>query len=47
MMAGQAGGDAVGYIKKAGYLKGGIYALKSLVKGKEVHTLIKGVIEDL
>ena len=47
MMAGQAGGDAVSYIKKAGYLKGGIYALKSLVKGKEVHTLIKGVIEDL
>ena len=47
MMAGQAGGDAVSYIKKAGYLKGGIYALKSLVKGKEVHSLIKGVIEDL
>ena len=47
MMAGQAGGDAVSYIKKAGYLKGGIYALKSLVKGKEVHALIKGVIEDL
>ena len=47
MMAGQAGGDAVNYIKKAGYLKGGIYTLKSLVKGKEVHSLIKGVIEDL
>jgi len=47
MMAGQAGGDAVGYIKKASYLKGGLYGLKTAVKGKEVHTIFKDVIADL
>tara|TARA_R100000951_G_scaffold15411_1_gene12105 strand:- start:459 stop:1040 length:582 start_codon:yes stop_codon:yes gene_type:complete len=46
MMAGQAGGNAVGYIKKAGYLKGGLYGLKSLVKGTEVAQILKGVIQD-
>ena len=46
MMAGQAGGDAVNYIKKTGYLKGGLYGLKSLVKGKEVSNIIKGVVQD-
>tara|TARA_R100001377_G_scaffold11979_1_gene6040 strand:- start:73 stop:636 length:564 start_codon:yes stop_codon:yes gene_type:complete len=46
MMAGQAGGDAVAYIKKAGYLKGGLYGLKSLVKGTEVAVILKGVIQD-
>ena len=47
MMAGQAGGNAVGYLKKASYLKGGLYTLKSLVKGKEVHTIFKDVISDI
>ena len=47
MMAGQAGGNAVGYLKKASYLKGGLYSLKTLVKGKEVHTIFKDVIGDL
>jgi len=47
MMAGQAGGNAVGYIKKASYLKGGLYGLKSAVKGKEVHTIFKDVIADI
>lgn len=47
MMAGQAGGDAVKYIKKATYLKGGIYGLKSLVKGLEVHQIFKNVIQDV
>ena len=47
MMAGQAGGNAVGYLKKASYLKGGLYSLKSLIKGKEVHTIFKDVISDL
>jgi hypothetical protein len=46
MMAGQAGGNAVGYIKKAGYLKGGLYGLKSLVKGTEVAQILKGVVQD-
>jgi hypothetical protein len=47
MMAGQAGGNAVGYLKKASYLKGGLYTLKSLVKGKEVHTIFKDVLSDI
>ena len=47
MMAGQAGGNAVGYLKKASYLKGGLYSLKTLIKGKEVHTIFKDVIGDL
>ena len=47
MMAGQAGGNAVGYLKKASYLKGGLYTLKSLVKGKEVHAIFKNVLSDI
>ena len=47
MMAGQAGGNAVSYVKKASYLKGGLYGLKSAVKGKEVHTIFKDVIADI
>ena len=47
MMAGQAGGNAVGYLKKASYLKGGLYALKTAIKGKEVHTIFKDVIGDI
>tara|TARA_R110002049_G_scaffold62774_5_gene167437 strand:- start:843 stop:1727 length:885 start_codon:yes stop_codon:yes gene_type:complete len=47
LMAGQAGGNAVGYIKKAGYLKGGLYGLKSLVKGTEVAQILKGVVSDI
>ena len=46
LMAGQAGGNAVGYIKKAGYLKGGLYGLKAAVKGGEVATILKGVAQD-
>ena len=47
MMAGQAGGNAVDYVKKASYHKGGLYGLKSAVKGKEVHTIFKDVIADI
>jgi hypothetical protein len=46
LMAGQAGGDAVSYIKKAGYLKGGLYGLKAAVKGTEVAQILKGVVQD-
>jgi|TARA_B110000046_G_C12807064_1_gene319661 hypothetical protein len=46
LMAGQAGGDAVAYIKKTGYLKGGLYGLKSLVKGTEVAQILKNVVAD-
>ena len=45
-MAGQAGGEAVGYIKKAGYLKGGLYGLKAAIKGTEVSNIIKNVVQD-
>ena len=45
-MAGQAGGNAVGYLKKASYLKGGLYGLKAAVKGTEVSTILKGVVQD-
>ena len=47
MMAGQAGGNAASYLKKASWLKGGLYGLKSAVKGKEVHAIFKDVIADL
>ena len=46
LMAGQAGGEAVSYIKKAGYLKGGLYGLKAAVKGTEVSNIIKNVVQD-
>tara|TARA_R110000744_G_scaffold53491_1_gene114186 strand:- start:113 stop:691 length:579 start_codon:yes stop_codon:yes gene_type:complete len=46
LMAGQAGGNAVGYIKKAGYIKGGLYSLKAAVKGTEVAQILKGVVAD-
>jgi len=45
-MAGQAGGEAVNAIKKAGYLKGGLYGLKSAIKGTEVSNIIKSVVQD-
>lgn len=44
-MAGQAGGEAVGYLKKAAWLKGGIYGLKAAIKGAEVSTIMKGVVD--
>ena len=40
------GGD-VDYIKKTEYLKGGLYGLKSLVKGTEVAVILKGVVQDV
>jgi hypothetical protein len=46
LMAGQAGGSAVGYLKKASYLKGGLYSIKALVKGGEVSTIIRGAVTD-
>jgi len=46
-MAGSAGGEAVKYIKKAGYLKGTIYGLKAAIKGVEVNQLLKRAVEDM
>ena len=45
LMAGQAGGSAVSYIKKAGYIKGGLFGLKAAVKGGEVATILKNVVQ--
>ena len=45
-MAGQAGGNAVSYVKKAGYLKGGLYGLKAAIKGTEGSNIIKNVVKD-
>jgi len=47
LMAGQSGGEAASYLKKASWLKGGLYGIKSAVKGKEVHTIFKDVIADI
>jgi hypothetical protein len=47
LMAGQAGGNAASYLKKSSYLKAGLYSLKSLVKGKEVHTIFRNVLSDI
>ena len=46
LMAGQAGGEAVAYLKKASYLKGGIAGLKAAIKGTEVATILKGAVSD-
>ena len=46
LMAGQAGGEAVAYLKKASYLKGGIYGLKAAIKGTEVASILKGAVSD-
>ena len=47
MMAGQAGGDAASYLRKASWFKGSFYTLKSLIKGKEVHAIFKNVLSDI
>jgi hypothetical protein len=47
MMAGQAGGNAASYLKKAQYLKGGLYTLKTAIKGKEVHALFSDVVSGI
>tara|TARA_B100000900_G_scaffold92810_1_gene76106 strand:- start:1079 stop:1657 length:579 start_codon:yes stop_codon:yes gene_type:complete len=47
LMAGQAGGNAASYLRKASWLKGGLYTLKTAIKGKEVHAIFKDVIGDL
>ena len=47
LMAGQSGGEAASYLKKASWLKGGLYGIKSAVKGKEVHTIFKDVVADI
>ena len=47
LMAGQSGGDAASYLKKASWFKGGLAALKTAVKGKEVHALFSDVVSGI
>ena len=47
LMAGQSGGDAASYLKKASWFKGGLAALKTAIKGKEVHSLFADVVSGI
>jgi len=47
LMAGQAGGETASYLKKASWLKGGLYGLKTAIKGKEVHSIFSDVISGI
>ena len=46
-MAGQAGGEAVSFLKKSKWWAASGVGIKSLIKGVEVNTLIKSAYEDL
>ena len=46
-LAGQYGGAAIDAVKKSAWGTTVFSTLKSLVKGKEVHTLIRGVLNDI
>jgi len=46
-LAGQYGGDVIASIRKSAWGQTAFASVKSLVKGKEVHTLIKDVLSDI
>lgn len=46
-MAGQAGGNAIEYLKKTKWAAGAAYSAKSLLKGIEVNNLLKSAADDL
>ncbi len=46
-LAGQYGGAAIAAVKKSAWGATSFNTVKSLVKGKEVHTLIKDVLSDI
>jgi hypothetical protein len=46
-MAGQAGQEAVGYLKKTEWAAAAGYSAKALIKGKEVSDLIQHAVADL
>lgn len=47
LMAGQSGGEAASYLKKASWFKGGLYGLKTAIKGKEVHQIFADVVSGI
>ena len=46
-MAGQAGGNAASFLGKSKWLEGGLYGLKTAIKGTEVGVIIKNVIQSI
>ena len=46
-LAGQYGGAAIDAVKNSNWGATAFNSVKSLVKGKEVHTIIKGVLNDI
>ena len=47
LMAGQAGGNAASYLSKSKWLEGGLYGLKTAVKGAEVNTIVKNIVSSI
>jgi hypothetical protein len=47
LMAGQAGGNAASFLGKSKWLEGGLYGLKTAIKGTEVGVIIKNVIQSI
>tara|TARA_B100000795_G_C22570473_1_gene349876 strand:+ start:45 stop:602 length:558 start_codon:yes stop_codon:yes gene_type:complete len=43
-MAGQAGGSAVNALSKSSWIKGGLYGLKTAIKGTEVGIIVRNVL---
>ena len=46
-MAGQAGGNAASLLGKSKWLEGGLYGLKTAIKGVEVNTIVKNIISSI
>lgn len=47
LMAGQAGGNAASFLGKSKWLEGGLYGLKTAIKGVEVNAIIKNIISSI
>jgi len=47
LMAGQAGGNAASFLSKSKWLEGGLYGLKTAIKGTEVGVIVKNVIQSI
>ena len=47
LMAGQAGGNAASLLGKSKWLEGGLYGLKTAIKGTEVGVIVKNVIQSI
>jgi len=47
LMAGQAGGNAASLLGKSKWLEGGLYGLKTAIKGAEVNTIVRNIISSI